>query len=235
MSEENTAVPNRVSDLSEDDKPRERALSLGVSSLSNSELIAITLGSGLPGKSVLQLSREIMRDCDNNLGNLRRKSIKDLMKSYKGVGAAKAVSLAAALELGMRASEACAGEKRDVITSAGDVFGIMRNRLRLEVEEVWLLCLDRRNRVKDKMLVSRGGTSSSVVDPKVLFKMAVDCMASAVIMVHNHPSGNLRPSADDDRLTVRIKDGGKLLDIRLLDHVIVTDGGYYSYADEGRI
>ncbi len=226
----------RISDLNEDDKPREKALSTGIRSLSDAELIAIIFGGGIPGMSVVDMARSILHDCDGRIDNLARLSMHELMSKYKGVGPAKAVSLAAAFELGRRNSEASAMRSDPQIRTSADVVSLMQPILSdIEYEEFWVLMLSRSNRVTFKRCVSQGGTAATVVDVKLLLKRAIDCLAEGIILVHNHPSGNNRPSGDDDSLTRRIKDGAKILGINVLDHVIIARGNYYSYADEGRL
>lgn len=225
----------RISDLDDSDKPREKALSQGIRTLSNAELLAIVFGSGLPGKSVIQLSQEILASCNNRLSRLSRMSIHEVVKNYNGIGPAKAISLAAAFELGCR----CRDEKATddpVILNSKSVYDIMRGRLeRINHEEFWVLMLSRSNRVMYEYRASQGGMASTIVDVKLLLKKAIDLLASAMVLVHNHPSGNSHPSTEDDRLTLRIKDAAKLLDIKVLDHLIITPSGYFSYNDDGRL
>ncbi len=225
----------KISELDDGDKPREKAIEQGIGSLSNAELIAIILGSGLPGKSVITLSQEILRDNDNRLSRVARMSIHELASKYQGIGPAKAVSLAAAIELGGRCMQDF--NVTDTRITGGDtVYDLMRHALeRLEYEQFWVLHLNRANRLMAKECLSKGGTASTVVDVKLLMKRAVDKLSTSLILVHNHPSGNLRPSPEDDRLTERIKKAAAILDIRVLDHVIIGPGGYYSYNDEGRM
>lgn len=226
----------RISDLQEDDKPREKALSTGIRSLSDAELIAIIFGGGLPGLSVVDLARTILRDCDGRVDNLARLSMNELMSKYKGVGPAKAVSLAAAFELGRRNRESSLNREDPQIKGSGDVISLMQPLLsEIEYEEFWVLMLSRSNRVTFKRCISQGGTAATVVDVKLLLKRAIDCLAEGIILVHNHPSGNRLPSGEDDSLTRRICDGARILGIRVLDHVIIARGTYYSYADEGKL
>lgn len=234
--ERNPFTSVRIQDLGDDDKPREKALSLGIRSLSDAELIAIIFGGGLPGMSVVDLARKILHDCDNRVDNLARLSMNELMSKYKGVGQAKAVSLAAAFELGRRNRGQAEGNQRPVIKSSEDVRTLMAPLLEgLEYEEFWVLMLSRSNQVTYKRCVSQGGTAATVVDVKLLLKRAIDCLAEGLILVHNHPSGNHLPSAEDDRLTRQIKEGAKILGMRVLDHVIIARGRMYSYNDEGRL
>ncbi|MCM1137004.1 MAG: DNA repair protein RadC [Duncaniella sp.] len=226
----------RVQDLGDDDKPREKALSQGIRSLSDAELIAIIFGGGLPGLSVIDMAKKILYDCDNRVDNLARLSINELMSKYRGVGQAKAVSLAAAFELGRRNREQAEANENPMIRSSQDVVTLMQPKLaHLEYEEFWVLMLNRGNKVTYKRCISQGGLSATVVDVKLLLKRAIDCLASGIILVHNHPSGNNRPSGEDDNLTRRIKNGAEYLDIKVLDHVIIAGNRFYSYNDEGRM
>lgn len=226
----------RIQDLNDDDKPREKALSQGIRALSDAELIALIFGGGLPGMSVVDMARHILRDCDNRVDFLARMSIEEMIAKYKGVGKAKAVCLAAAFELGRRNREQTK-ENRDVtIRSSKDVYDVMQPKLEaLEYEEFWVMMLSRSNRVKFVRCISQGGVASTMVDIKLLLKRAIDCLAEGIVLVHNHPSGTLTPSAEDDRLTRNIKDAAKLIGIRVLDHVIIARDRYYSYNDEGRL
>ncbi len=226
----------RIQDLNDDDKPREKALSQGIRALSDAELIALIFGGGLPGMSVVDMARHILRDCDNRVDFLARMSIEEMIAKYKGVGKAKAVCLAAAFELGRRNREQTK-ENRDVtIRSSKDVYDVMQPKLEaLEYEEFWVMMLSRSNRVKFVRCISQGGVASTMVDIKLLLKRAIDCLAEGIVLVHNHPSGALTPSAEDDRLTRNIKDAAKLIGIRVLDHVIIARDRYYSYNDEGRL
>ena len=225
----------RMADLSADDRPREKAMRHGIRALSNAELIAITIGGGIPGKSVMELSREMLAKCSNSLDRFARMPISEMCRVFKGVGPAKAVSIAAAFELGLR----CRDEKArslDAVRTSTDAFNYIRSSLeRLDREEFWIITLTRANKITAAECVSRGGTAATVVDVKLMMKMAVDRLASGIIAVHNHPSGNPNPSGEDDRLTTRIKDACKLLDIKLLDHIIVAGSTYYSYNDQGKL
>lgn len=226
----------RIHDLGDDEKPREKALNLGIRALSDAELVGLIFGGGLPGVSVIDLARLILRDCDNRVDNLARLSMDELMSKYKGVGPAKAVSLAAAFELGRRNREQMAENREVTIRSSADVAMLMSPSLEgLDYEEFWVLMLSRSNRVKFRRCLSQGGTAGTVVDVKLLMKRAVDCLASGLILVHNHPSGNPKPSVEDDRLTSKIKEAAAYLDMRVLDHVIIARDRNYSYADEGRL
>ena len=225
----------RISDLDENDKPREKAISLGIRSLSNAELLAIILGSGLPGKSVIALSQEILASCGNRLSRLSMMSMHEMTKNYKGVGTAKAISLAAAFELGLRARD------EEVITNptirgSEDIYNVMRSRLqRLNYEEFWVLYLSRSNRIMYEQCISKGGIAGTVVDTKLILKRAIELLASSIILVHNHPSGNLQPSCEDENITDAIKQAGKLIDVRLVDHLIITPNAYYSFLDHNHL
>ncbi|MEE0975456.1 MAG: DNA repair protein RadC, partial [Muribaculaceae bacterium] len=178
---------------------------------------------------------EMLAHCKNKLQKLARLSIDDLTKNFEGVGPAKAISLIAAFELGLRHNDEEIADD-PVITSSENVFHIMRSRLgRISHEEFWVLMLSRNNRVIYEQRISIGGTSSTMADAKIIYKSAIDKMAEAIILVHNHPSGNINPSPEDDRLTAKIKEAGKVLDIQVLDHVIITQNKYFSYADNGRL
>lgn len=225
----------RISDLDENDKPREKAIKNGVTSLTNAELIAIVLGSGMQGKSVISLSQEILRDNNFRLSRVAALTIEELSKKYQGIGPAKAITLAAAIELGTRCQKDL--QLADpAVTGSNSVYQLMRQQLeRLPYEEFHVLHLSRANRVIYDHCVSRGGTSSTVVDLKLVMKKAIDNLASGLIFVHNHPSGSLRPSIEDDKITAKLKEAAQYFDIKVLDHVIVSAQGYYSYNDEGRI
>lgn len=224
-----------MDNLAEDDKPREKALRQGIDALTDAELLAILLGSGIPGKSVLDLSREILADNDNRLAYLSRKSIPELVKKYKGLGTAKATLLVAAMTFGARTQSDL--QVRDPqMTSSEAVYNYMRPRLeRLNYEEFWVLHLSRANRLQSAEQVSKGGQSQTAVDVKLIVKSVIDRLSAGVILCHNHPSGNLASSREDDNLTRRIIEVCKLVDVPVLDHLIIGPTGYYSYRDEGKI
>ena len=227
--------PLMIKEMADDDKPREKALNQGFDTLTDAELLAILLGSGVPGKSVLELAREILRDNDNRLRMLARRSAHDLMRSYKGVGEAKATLLVAAMTFGARC-QADFGVKDPQMTMSEDVYKYMRHRLeRLNYEEFWILHLSHANRVQFAERMGRGGIASTAVDPRLIAKSAIDHLSSSIILVHNHPSGNLVPSAQDDRLTKKIVEVTKICDISVQDHLIIGASGYFSYRDSGRM
>lgn len=227
-----------IKDLSPDDKPREKAQTNGIESLSATELLAIIFGSGLKGKSVIELSREILNDVDYRLDRLAQMSIEALSSRYSGIGPAKAVSLAASIELGRRCQRdlEARGRLDPMITGSKSVYNLMRTSLELLAnEEFWVLYLNRGNRVISKERISQGGISGTVVDVKLIMKHAIDRLCSSLILVHNHPSGNLNPSNADDSITKKICTAATYFDISVLDHVIISAGGFYSYRDEGKI
>lgn len=222
----------KISQLAEEDRPREKLLLKGKSSLSDAELIAILIGSGTPSVSAVDLSRNILSVVNHDLGSLAKLSIQDL-KKFKGIGEAKAISIIAAMELGRRRKES-EPVIRPKITCSQHIYDIMKPDLYDEqVEHFFLILLNRSNHVIKKQSISQGGTSGTVVDSKIVFKIALEHLAQSIILVHNHPSGNLRPSDQDKRLTERLVKIGRELDLPILDHVIFTDLGYFSFADEG--
>lgn len=222
----------KIFELAEEDRPREKLLLKGKSALSDAELVAILIGTGTAACSAVDLSRMLLASVDNNLAAVARMSVSDLTK-FKGIGEAKAISIVSALELGRRRKEQDP-PKRQPITSSKQVYELMRPYLYDEsVEQVYLLLLNRSNGLIKKERVSQGGTTASVVDPKVVFRFALEQGAHSLILVHNHPSGNLQPSDSDKRLTQRLQKIGRELELPLLDHLIYTDQGYFSFADEG--
>ena len=224
-----------IKDWAEDDRPREKALQRGISSLSNVELLAILIGSGNNEESAIQLAQRILNAVNNNLYSLGKLSLKELVANFKGIGVAKGVSILAALELGKRRA-ATDPLARDVIRSSKDVYDALYPILSdLPHEELWALFLNRSNRIINKQKLSQGGTSETTFDMKILLKYAVNDLASGIVLCHNHPSGNLRPSQADDQLTRRVSQAVKMLDIRLFDHLIIAENRYYSYSDEGKL
>jgi DNA repair protein RadC len=223
-----------VKDWSPEDQPREKLLLKGVYSLSDAELLAIILGSGNREESVVELSQRILRSTENNINQLGKLSVKQLMK-FKGIGEAKAISIVAALELGKR-RKAEDILNREKILFTKDIYHYFHPLLcDLHYEEFWALFLNRGHKIMDKVKISQGGVTATVVDAKIIYKEALIRLATSVVICHNHPSGNPRPSREDDLVTMKIKEGLKRLDMDLADHVIICDGSFYSYADEGRI
>lgn len=216
----------------EEDRPREKLIEKGRHVLTEAELIAILIGSGSRNESAVELSKRILSSTGNNLNELGKLNVKELIK-FKGIGEAKAISIVAAMELGRRRKEAEV-VKREKVSSSNDAYEIMKPMMMdLGHEEFWILMLNRANLVIRKEQISRGGVAGTVVDAKLIFKAAVDHHASSIIICHNHPSGNTKPSEADIRLTKNIKEAGKVMEIPLLDHLIFTDHGYYSFGDEG--
>ena len=218
----------------EEDRPREKLLLKGKRALSDAELIAILIGSGNADESAVELAKKILAVTGNNLNELSKRSIADLMK-HKGIGEAKAISIIAALELGSRRQVAEVVVK-DTVTSSRDSYEILRPYLAdLPHEEFWVLYLNRSNKVLMKEQVSQGGITGTVADTRIIFKKAIDLLATSIILAHNHPSGSLNPSVADVQLTQKIQQGGNLLDVQVLDHLIISEAGYFSFADEGRM
>ena len=220
-----------IKSWAEEDRPREKLLLKGKSVLSDAELLGILIGSGNKKESAVGLCQKILGSVDNNLAELGRLNVNQLMQ-FKGIGEAKAISIIAALELGRRRKESVF-EKREKITGSQQVFEIFYPVLAdLPHEEFRLLSLNRANKVLGKFNISKGGVSATVVDPKIIFKTAIESKAAGLILVHNHPSGNLDPSAADRELTKKLKNLGRELELPILDHVVIGDNAYYSFKDE---
>lgn len=218
-----------------DDRPRERFIAHGPDGLSNAELFAILIQSGSLDKSAVELMREVLRSCGGNLKSLSEYSVRQLCE-FKGIGEAKAVTIKAALELSKRRLEEYKFSKPSRINNSEDVFRIMRPvMMDLDHEEFWCLMLNNANIVTDRIMISSGGMTETTVDIRMIMRQVILCKACGVVILHNHPSGNLQPSVQDQRITGRIKEALNLFGIRLLDHVIVADNAYYSFADEGHL
>lgn len=214
-----------------EDRPREKFLKKGISALSDAELIAILLATGTKNLSAVDLAKNILASADNNLHLLGKKNVTDL-KKISGIGEAKAISIIAALEIGKRRKPDEIEQKK--VTSSNVVFELFQPLLGdLPHEEFWVLYLSRSNQIKDKEKISLGGTSGTVIDVKIILKYAIEKLASGLILVHNHPSGNVQPSDNDLKITEKIKNAGLFMDIATLDHIIIGDTKYYSFADEG--
>lgn len=225
-------VSKGIRSWAEDDRPREKLLAKGRSMLTDAELIAIIFGSGSRNETAVDLAKRVLSSQENNLDALGKMSVRELME-FKGIGEAKAIGLIAALELGRR-RKASSPQKRTRISGSQDVFDeVYPVMADLPHEEFWILLLNRANEVIGRNNLSKGGVSGTVVDAKMIFKMAIEKLASAIILAHNHPSGNLRPSQADISLTNKIRDAGNILDIPVLDHLIIGNGAYYSFKDEG--
>ena len=218
--------------LAEDDRPREKFLLKGKTSLSDSELLAIILGSGNNEDSAVELARKILASVGNNWQNLSKLSIKDLMK-FKGIGEAKAISVAATLEIGRRKASQETPEKTS-ISSAKDSYNVFSQHLSdLRTEEFWAIFLNQKNQIVYKTQISKGGISGTLVDVRVLFRIALEHFATSIIVAHNHPSGSLKPSLADIQITKSIKNAGEILNVTLLDHLIIGDNSFFSFAEEG--
>jgi len=217
-----------------EDRPREKMLSRGIQSLTDVELIALLIGSGIRKVSAVDLARQILHLAGNNLDKLGKYTVPDL-KKLKGIGQARAITIVAALELGRRRKQADSPEYAK-ITSSNEVFNIMHPLLSdLVHEEFWVLILNRSNKVIDKRKISQGGITGTVTDIRLILKMAIDNLATSMILCHNHPSGNLQPSDADISITRRLKESSSLMDISLLDHIIIAGKSYFSFADENLI
>jgi len=224
---------NSIKYWSEDDRPREKLKLKGKHSLSDAELIAILLGSGLRGISAVDLARQLLQRQEGQLDKLGSLSLEHFT-TLKGIGEAKAISLIAALELGVRRKAARITEEK--IQSSQQVYERMCPLVEdLPHEEFWVLALNRANKVLWQKQVSKGGITGTVADPRIIFKLALEASACSIILCHNHPSGNLKPSQADLQLTNRMKEAGQLLEIPVLDHLIISTEGYYSFADEGSL
>lgn len=217
-----------------EDRPREKMERLGAEALSNSELLAILIGSGNTKESAVDLMKRVMDNCNNNLNTLGKKSISELCE-YEGIGPAKAITILAACELGKRRQLEKAEQRLD-LASAAAIYEHMHPLMQdLDVEEAWVLLMNQNFKLIKKVRISHGGISETAVDVRVIMKHAILNNATVLALCHNHPSNNPRPSGDDDRLTTRMKEACKLMRIFFLDHLIITDGRYFSYHEEGRI
>jgi len=221
-----------IKDWAEDDQPREKLLNKGPAALSNAELIAILIGSGNSEESAVALSKRIMNEVNDNLAELARLTISDLQK-YRGIGEAKAITIAAALELGRRRGASVLNEKPQIKDSKTAFILLQKELGDLNYENFCILLLNRANKVLKTVRISDGGITGTVVDQRKVFKIALDHNATSIILGHNHPSGQLTPSDADIQLTKKMKEAGVTLDLPVLDHIIVGDGNYYSFADEG--
>lgn len=230
MHEKSTSFS--IKNWSQDDQPREKLLYKGKSALSDAELVAILIGSGNREESAVALCKRILGSVDNNLSALGKLSVKQLMQ-FKGIGEAKAVTIAAALELGRRRRGEEALEKKQ-ISSSRSVFEVMQPVIgELQHEEFWIIYLNNSNKVIQKNQLSKGGITGTLVDVRLVLKTALEVGATGLILAHNHPSGTLRPSEADKQITEKLKTAAQSLDIKVLDHLIITENAYFSFADEG--
>ncbi|MGZ3838141.1 MAG: RadC family protein [Flavisolibacter sp.] len=221
-----------IKQWAKDDRPREKLRDKGPAVLSDSELLAILIHNGTREKSAVDLGKEMLRLAKDNLNELGKLSVKEFMR-IKGIGEAKAICVAAALELGRR-RQALPSREKAVVNSSADVAFYLQSLLRDYRHEVFaVLFLNRSNKVNHFQIISEGGITGTVADPRIILKKALEEDAVSLILCHNHPSGSLRPSRADEDLTLKIREAAKYLDIRILDHLIVSDEGYYSFADEG--
>jgi len=221
-----------IKQWAKDDRPREKLLSKGAENLSNSELLAILIHHGIKEKTAVDLGKEILKLGKDNLNELGKLTVKQLMK-VKGIGEAKAISIAAALELGRRRQNSASLEKA-VITNSSEIANYLRIALKDYRHEVFaVIFLNRANKINHFEIISHGGITGTVADPRIILKKALEEDAVSIILSHNHPSGSLKPSRADEALTIKMKEAAGLLDIRVIDHIIVSDDGYYSFADEG--
>jgi DNA repair protein RadC len=226
--------PLRIKQWAAEDRPREKLLDKGTSSLSDAELVAIMIGTGTTRQSAVDIARQLLMTANNSLDEIARMSVKDLQK-VKGIGKVKAIVIAAAMELGRRRKEAVITDKPRISGSA-DAYNLLRaDMMDLPNEEFWVLLLNRANRVIRKKRISEGGLSGTVADPRIIFKLAIEELACSIIVAHNHPSGNLSASQSDIELTRRLKEAGKVMEVQLLDHLIIAGHKYFSFADEGLI
>ncbi|RLZ08285.1 RadC family protein [Faecalibacter macacae] len=227
-------IKQSIKNWNEDDRPREKMSLKGKNSLSDAELLAIIMGSGNREESAVELAKRILQSANNNWNELAKYSIQDLCQ-FKGVGEAKAISIITALEIGRRRNSQEVLE-RAKITSSNDAALILQQQIGdLPIEEFWVMFLNQGNRIIKTEQISRGGITQTSVDVRIVFKRAIELMATAIILSHNHPSGNLNPSESDKNLTRKFSEAAKYLDIQVLDHIIVTQKSYFSFADEGII
>jgi len=224
-----------IKNWAEDDRPREKMLLKGIESLSNAELLAILINNGTKEKTAVDVAKELFTAIENDLQQLGKLSVKEILKlKVKGIGEAKAISIAAALELGIRRDAAY--KKKDVVLHSKDIADFLRAKLQYKKHEVFaIIFLTRSNKVTHFEIVSEGGITGTVADPRIIIKKALAHDAVNVILCHNHPSGSVKPSRQDEELTLKIKNAAMFFDIKVIDHIIVSEDGYYSFADEGII
>lgn len=216
-----------------EDRPREKLAAKGNKALSDVELLAILIGSGTRNMSAVDLARQILTDVNNNLIELGKLTIDQLQKKYKGVGQAKAITIIAAIELGKRRAGSDSIKLPKIQCSADAFLSIKSSLLDLPHEEFWVLLLNRNNQVIKKEKITKGGITSTIFDVRLILKLALEKLATGIIVCHNHPSGNMRPSENDKQITYKMQEAGKLVDIQLLDHIIVCGQRYFSFADDG--
>jgi DNA repair protein RadC len=226
---------NAIKNWAVDDRPREKLINKGSNALSDAELLAILIGSGNKDESAVDLSKRILGYVNYNLVELSGLTVNDFVKNFKGIGKAKAVTIIAALELGKRRRGAEVINRKK-ISSSKDAYELLQSYFSdSKYEEFWIILLRKNNTIIKTVSVSEGGISATIVDPKKIFKIAIDNNASSIILCHNHPSGNIKPSEADIKLTKNLKAAGSLLEIHVLDHIIISGENYYSFADEQEI
>lgn len=225
----NTSIKN----WAVDDRPREKLLLKGYNVLSNAELLAILINNGTKDKSAVDVAKVLLNAVDNDLQKLGKLSVKEILKlKVKGIGEAKAITIAAALELGLRRE--VSEKKLDVVIASRDVAEYLRAQYKFKQHEIFaVLYLNRANKIKHSEIISEGGITGTVADPRIILKKALENDAVSIILCHNHPSGSLKPSRADEELTKKINEAASYFDIKVLDHIIVSEEGYYSFADEG--
>lgn len=229
------AYTRAIKNMAADDRPREKALQHGFGALSTAELLAILVGSGTRGESVVDLCQRILNTFDNRLNSIARLSVKDLTKQFRGIGSVRAITILAALELGRRYHSEKMPQRPQVLSSRSVYDYLKMDLIHLPHEEFWMLTLDRAKHITAKIKISSGGTSMTAVDPKIILKTAIDHLAEGIIIAHNHPSGNNFPSPNDDNITIQLQKSCHVIGIEFVDHVIISETGYYSYVDEGKI
>ncbi len=224
-----------IKDWSEDDRPREKLMLKGTATLSNSELLAILINNGTKDKSAVDVAKDLLAKADNDLQKIGRLSVKEMLKlKVKGIGPAKAITIAAALELGIRRD--AADKKKEKITSSKDIADFLKAQFQYHTKEVFVVIfLNQGNKILHHEIISEGGITGTVADPRIILQKALEHNATAIILSHNHPSGNLKPSRQDELLTDKIKNAAAYFDIKVADHIIVSSEGYFSFADEGLI
>lgn len=227
----NTSIKN----WAEDDRPREKMLLKGTDALSNAELLAILINNGTKDKSAVDVAKELLQKTENDLYRLSRLSVKEMVKlKVKGLGQAKAIAITAALELGIRRD--AADKKKVQIVTSKDIAGFLQAKFQYKKNEVFaVLFLNNANKINHFEIISEGGITGTIADPRIILKKALEHDATSIVLCHNHPSGNLKPSRQDEQLTAKIKEAARYHDISVLDHIIVSDEGYYSFADSGTL
>lgn len=226
----------KLSNLAVCDQPREKLINKGAASLTNSEILAIILRSGTREESVIDLSANIMKDCDNSFTKLSHLSIEELVNKYKGIGKVKAIQIVVTSEILKRCKEENLDEEDNIVRSSDIVYKHMENIIgNIEHEEFWVLFLNKANKIISKKKISSGGFAGTVTDIRIIFRLALEHRASSIIICHNHPSGNIEPSAADRKITAKIKEAGEIMDVKLLDHIIIGAKNFYGFADNGEI